>query len=224
VTLPSPCICLVTDRLAVTPDARTRRGEIAGLERQLDEAIAAGVDLIQIRERDLDAATLRALATRVVARAAAATRVVVNDRADVARAAGAAGVHLRGTGPPIARVRAIGPGGWLVGRSVHTADEARLAADADYLLFGTVFASRSKPADAPVAGVGGLRAAAAASAAPVLAIGGLTPARVAVCRQAGAAGVAAVGVFLPPGRTPDALGPGAAAAALRRAWLAAPGE
>jgi thiamine-phosphate diphosphorylase len=214
----------VTDRVAVTPDARTRRDEIAGLERQLDEAIAAGVDLIQIRERDLDAAPLRALAARVVSRAGAGTRVVVNDRADVARAAGAAGVHLRADGPPIARVRTLGPGGWLVGRSIHTADEAQRAGDADYLLFGTVFTSRSKPDTAPVAGTAGLRAASVVSTAPVLAIGGITPSGAAACREAGAAGVAAIGVFLPRGRTPAAMGAAEAVAALRRAWFAAAGE
>lgn len=222
-TLPSPCICLVTDRLALTPDARTIRDELANLERQLDAAIAAGVDMIQIRERDLDSATLRVLAARLVARAAAATRVIVNDRADVARAVGAAGVHLRASGPPAADVRTMGPAGWVVGRSVHAADEAPMAG-ADYLMFGTVFASRSKPPDAPVGGVDGLRAAAAASPAPVLAIGGVTPGRVAACREAGAAGVGAIGVFLPRGRTADSLGPAEAVAALRRAWIAASGQ
>jgi thiamine-phosphate diphosphorylase len=202
----------------VTPDARTLRDEILGLERQLAAACDAGVDIVQVRERDLDAATLCAIVRHVVSRATPATRVIVNDRADVAAAAGAAGVHLRADGPPAVRVRALRPVPWIVGRSVHTPAEAARAADADYLLCGTVFASRSKPAGAPVGGIEALRETCAIAVPPVLAIGGMTPARVAECRAAGAAGVAAIGVFLPAGRTADSLGPAEAVAALRQAW------
>lgn len=216
--LPRPCVCLVTDRRAATPGARTLRDEIVGLEAQLDEALAAGIDLIQVRERDLDAATLCALTARLAGRAPAKTRVIVNDRADVARAARAAGVHLRADGPSISRVRALGLAGWTVGRSAHTADEVDRAGEADYLIFGTVFVSRSKGAGAPVSGVEALRAAAARTPVPVLAIGGITPDRVAACRDAGAAGVAAIGVFLPMGRTAGALGAAEAVRSLRRAW------
>ena len=216
---PLPCLCLVTDRRAVTPDARTLRDEILGLERQLDAACEAAVDIVQVRERDLDAATLLGLVRRVVGRATQATRVVVNDRADVAVTAGAAGVHLRADGPPAARVRTLQPGPWVVGRSVHTPAEAAQAADLDYLLCGTVFPSGSKSAGAPVGGLDTLRETCAVARPPVLAIGGINPARVAACREAGAAGVAAIGVFLPAGRTADALGPVAATAALRKAWF-----
>jgi thiamine-phosphate pyrophosphorylase len=219
VTSPSdPLICLVTDRRAATPGARTLREELAGLERQLDEAMTAGVDLIQLRERDLDAANLGALAARLVGRAPAPVRIVINDRADVALAAGAAGVHLRADGPGVAVVRPLGPAGWLVGRSVHSPEEAAASGTADYLVFGTVFASPTKGQDAPVAGAEALRAAVAASAAPVLAIGGIAPERMAACRQAGSAGVAAIGVFLPRGSAAHALGAGEAVLALRLAW------
>lgn len=214
-----PRVCLVTDRRAVTPAARTLRDEFLGLERQLDDALGAGVELVHLRERDLEAAMLRALAARIVQRAPKTSRIVINDRADVARAAGAGGVHLRADGPPARAVRTLGPAGWLIGRSVHSAGEAHQAGDADYLIFGTVFASVSKGPDAPVAGLGALRDAAAASAVPLLAIGGITPARVAACRAAGAVGVAAIGAFLPRGRTPDALGAAEAVRAFRRAWL-----
>jgi len=203
----------------VTPDARTLRDEILGLERHLDTACEAAVDIVQVRERDLDAATLCALVRRLVERATPATRVVVNDRADVALVAGAAGVHLRADGPPAARVRTLQLPPWIVGRSVHTSAEAAQAGDLDYLLCGTVFPSASKPADAPIGGLDALRETCAVARPPVLAIGGITPARVAACREAGAAGVAAIGVFLPVGRTAGALGPVAAAAALRKAWF-----
>ena len=220
--LPSPWICLVTDRRGLSPEARTTRAEILALEAQVADAIAAGVDMVQVREPDLDAAPLAALVTRLVGRAAGGgTRIIVNDRADVAHAAGAAGVHLSANGPPADRVRPLGPSGWIVGRSIHTPEEGRRPAGADYLIFGTVFRSRSKPADAPVAGLEMLRAAGAAAAAvPVLAIGGVTPAEAASCRAAGAAGVAAIGAFFPAGRRPDALGPAEAVLAFRRAWNA----
>jgi thiamine-phosphate pyrophosphorylase len=217
IRLPRPCLCLVTDRRSLKPDARTVRDEIAALEALLDEAIDAGIDLIQIRERDLDAALLRDLAVRTIARTRQnATRVLVNDRADVAVAACANGVHLRGDGAASSRVRElVGPDA-LIGRSIH--DSAETIDAADFFLFGTVFPTGSKPADIPVAGPDGLAAAARQSTVPVLAIGGVTPARARACRQAGAAGIAAIGIFLPPGRATHALGPAAAITALRTAW------
>jgi thiamine-phosphate diphosphorylase len=217
IALPRPYLCLVTDRRAVTPAARTVRDEIAALESLLDEAIGAGIDLIQIRERDLEASLLHELVVRTVARASATTtRVLVNDRADVAVAAGAHGVHLRGDGPPSARVRELVGTAVLIGRSIH--DPSETADDADYFLFGTVFRTGSKPVDAPVAGLDALAEAARQSTVPLLAIGGVTPDRATSCRQAGAAGLAAIGIFLPPGRSGHALGPTAATTALRAAW------
>jgi len=217
ISLPRPCLCLVTDRRAVNPDARTVREEVLALEAFLDEAIDAGIDLIQVRERNLETAVLHGMVIRTVARASqTTTRVLVNDRADVAAAAGAHGVHLRGDAPPGARVRELVGTSALIGRSIH--DPAESADDADYFVFGTVFRTGSKPSDAPVAGLDALAAAARRSLAPVLAIGGMTPDRAPACRQAGAAGVAAIGVFLPPGRTKHALGPAAGVAALRAAW------
>ena len=217
IALPRPCLCLVTDRRAVNPDARTVRDELLALESLLDDAIDAGIDLIQIRERGLEAVLLRDLVVRTVARAKlTTTRVLVNDRADMAVAAGAHGVHVRGDGPPGVSVRELVGTAMLIGRSIH--DPAETADDADYFVFGTVFRTASKPADAPVAGLDALAEAVRRSTAPVLAIGGVTPDRAPACRQAGAAGVAAIGVFLPFGRSASALGPGAAVAAFRAAW------
>jgi thiamine-phosphate pyrophosphorylase len=145
---------------------------------------------------------------------------VVNDRVDVALAARADGAHLRGDGPPAARVRTLCEPGWLIGRSVHSAARAvGAAADVDYLLFGTVFASGSKPAGHRVAGLDGLAQTVGAVQVPVIAIGGITPDRVPACRRAGAGGVAGIGVFLPPGQAAGALGVTAAARALRAAWV-----
>jgi thiamine-phosphate diphosphorylase len=217
--LPRPCLCLITDRRRVAPRARTRADEIAALERWLDEACDARVDLIQIRERDLGAKVLVALTTRVVRRAAGRpVRILVNDRVDVARAADAAGVHLRGDGAPAPRVRETVPSSWIIGRSVHSIAEVERSASTDYLVFGTVFSTVSKVGSPSLAGVDGLRAAVSASRVPVLAIGGMTPATAPLVAGAGAAGLAAIGVFLPEGVEPGALGVMRAGEALRAAW------
>jgi thiamine-phosphate pyrophosphorylase len=163
-------------------------------------AARAGVDVIQVRERDLGDAALVAL-VRDVVRVTTGTgaRVVVNDRADLAILAGAAGVHLRGDSPAASRVRTMTPAGFLVGRSVHTIAEVDAAvADGgcDYLMFGTVFPSAGKPDGHPVAGLDALRDACARSPLPVIAIGGMDDGRAALVRDAGAAGFAAVGRFM----------------------------
>jgi thiamine-phosphate diphosphorylase len=213
-----PCVYLVTDRRRLVPDARTLRDELAGLESWLDEAIDAGVDVVQLRERDLEGGAARALTARVAARARGwRTAVLVNDRADVALAAGADGVHLRGDGPPVERVRQLGGAAWMVGRSIHRPEEAAVHRAADYVLFGSVFSGGSKPPGAPVSGLEGLRAAVRTTRTPVVAIGGMTPERAARCVAAGAAGVAGIGVFLPVGRAPAAMGAAAAVTALRAA-------
>ena len=109
--------------------------------------------------------------------------------------AGADGVHLRADGPPVAAVRKIVPGGFLIGRSAHTDDEIDRAAGADYLVFGTVFATPSKPG-VEGQGLDALRRAVARFNGPVLAIGGVTPANAPDVLATGAAGYAAIGAFL----------------------------
>ena len=104
--------------------------------------------------------------------------MLVNDRIDVALAAGAHGVHLRGDSLPAARARLMVPPAFIIGRSVHSREEAMRAQDGgglDYLVFGTVFKTDSKPG-LGVAGLDALSEVAAATRLPVLAIGGMTPA------------------------------------------------
>ena len=189
------------------------------MERWLDEALDADLDLVQIRERDLEGRELLGLVRRVVERRGARPlRILVNERADVAFAAGADGVHIRADGPPVPDVRALAAA-WMVGRSVHTLEEVREHPAADYLLFGTVFPGGSKGETAPTQGLDALARATRVSAPPVLAIGGITPQRIASVMANGAAGIAAIAVFLPEGRHPAALGPRRAAEALRAAVL-----
>jgi len=212
---PVPCVYLVTDRRRLRPEARTRDAEIAALEGLLDDAIDAGVDVVQIRERDLEARALRELTARVVGRAGGRAVVLVNDRSDVAQAAGAGGVHLRADSAPTEDVRRISPRGWIIGRSTHSPEEAGGEIGADYVLFGTVFPGGSKPEGAPIAGLARLQEAVAACHAPVVAIGGITPDRAALAAAAGARGVAGIGVFLPPGRAVHAMGAADAVRALK---------
>jgi thiamine-phosphate diphosphorylase len=158
---------------------------------------AAGVDAVQVRERDwADGRLLRV--TRAVCEAVRHTRcrVLVNERAHVAWAAGAHGVHLRSTGMPAARLRAVQPAGQLVGRSVHVEDVAAVASGTDYVLFGTVFPSASKAADAPVAGLPALAEwAGRRGMAPVVGVGGIDVARCEAVRDAGACGIAGIDLF-----------------------------
>ena len=181
----------------VTDRRRAPDPSCAYLLGRIHVAAVAGVDFIQIRERDLpdrDLVTLVRDAVREVGGTAA--RIVVNDRVDIALAASAAGVHLRGDSADPARVRAIVPPGFLIGRSIHDPAEAALARDADVLLFGTVFASAGKPAGHRVAGLDALRAACARARVPVLAIGGVDETNARAAADAGAAGIAAVGIFM----------------------------
>jgi len=162
------------------------------------------VDAIQVRERDLPDRDLVALVRRIgQACAGTPARVLVNDRADVAVAAGAAGVHLRSDAPPASRIRAFVPSAFVIGRSVHSIaeiDQAIADGGCNYLLFGTVFPSTGKPAGHPVAGLEALRAACARSPLPVVAIGGVDRSRLQAVAEAGAAGYAAIELFM--GLTP----------------------
>jgi thiamine-phosphate pyrophosphorylase len=205
--LPPRCLCLVTDRRRAAPDARTQRDEIVALEAWLDEAIDAGIDLIQIRERDLDGGVLARTTARIVSRSAGtATRIVVNDRADVALGAGAAGVHVRDDGPSVRRIQALALPGWMIGRSLHRAIDFSRHAEATYFVFGTVFPTVSKNPGTPVHGIEGLRSAVRSTTVPILAIGGIDTLNARICLDAGAVGIAAIGLFLPAGREPGAIG------------------
>jgi thiamine-phosphate pyrophosphorylase len=190
-------LCLVTDRRRLVPPDAPEPVAIRCLLTALHHAIEAGVDLIQVRERDLEARVLAGLVREIVAAAqGTATRVVVNDRLDVAMACGADGVHLRRTSIGVASVRQIAPPPFIVGRSVHSRDDVAALAGADYAIAGTVFRSASKPDEHRLLGLEGLRELAATAPCPVLAIGGVTVARVDEIAASGAAGVAAIGLFM----------------------------
>ena len=186
----TPVVCLITDRARV--------GGADGTVERVRWAASAGVHLVQVRERDLDGGPLTALVRRCVeAVRGSRARVLVNDRLDVALAAGAHGVHLRADSMPARNVRTLCPPGFLIGRSVHARDEAIDAAAAgglDYLLFGTVFPTASKQGR-EATGTSALAEVVAAAAIPVLAVGGVSTDNVGDVAAAGAAGFAAIGMF-----------------------------
>jgi thiamine-phosphate diphosphorylase len=188
----TPVLCMITDR------QRFGSGADDLLVLRVAAAARAGVHLVQIRERDLDGRPLVRLVGRCVdAVRSTATRVVVNDRVDVALAAGAHGVHLRADSVAASRVRGIVPPEFLIGRSVHSTEEAsRVSADGgvDYLIFGAVFPTASKPGHRP-AGTHTLGDVVAATTVPVLAVGGISPENAAIVARAGAAGVSGIAVF-----------------------------
>ena len=194
----APLVCLITpgDTTAeTTPDGDDFSRLLAAVRAAAD----AGVDLVQLREKLLRPRALFELAARSTEiTRGTRTRLVVNDRADIARAAGADGVQLTARSLDAATVRrAFGPD-FLVGVSAHSLEEARAARDggADFALFGPVFDTPSKRAYGPPAGTARLAEAARALAPfPLLAIGGITRANFKQTLEAGAGGVAAIRLF-----------------------------
>ena len=198
-----PILCYVSDRKSLPADARG--GEAALLEAR-ESAAAAGVDWMQIREKDLPGARLAALTRAAQERAAQKkTRILVNDRLDVALAAGAGGVHLGEESLPAEEVVrwlrsaacARAPQDFLVGVSCHALEAARAAerAGADYVFFGPVFATPAKALYGAPQGLARLGEVCRALQIPVLAIGGITAENAAACLAAGARGIAAIRLF-----------------------------
>jgi thiamine-phosphate diphosphorylase len=192
-------LCLVTDRrrlgraVSASPD---RWGNLLIL--QIRSAIEAGVDLIQLRETDLAASDLFRLASTILEQVPGArTRLIVNERLDVALSAGAAGVHLRQASFAVGAARRIAPTDFLVGRSVHDVASASAASGADYLIAGTVLSTPSKAAPRLLGWTGVREIVRVAGGVPVLGIGGLTAVSMPQLAASGAAGVAAIGAFIP---------------------------
>jgi thiamine-phosphate pyrophosphorylase len=182
-------LCYITDRNALRPRP---------LLPLIRDAVQARVDLIQIREKDLPTRALLQLVESAAATAkASGTRIVVNDRLDVALAAGADGVHLGTQSIPPEAARKCGPEGFLLGVSCHSRQDALMAAaaGADYVVLGPIFETPSKIAYGPPLGLDVLRATARVAGIPILALGGISLERVRACLEAGAAGIAGIRIF-----------------------------
>jgi thiamine-phosphate pyrophosphorylase len=188
-----------TFRLLAISQLATLGREPVGWFREL---AAAGVDGVQIREKDLDDRALLDLARLARAELTppeGTTALLVNGRLDVALAAGAAGAHLPAAGVPLAALRQRFGAGVLLGRSTHSLEEVERARrdGADYVTFGPVYATPGKAGYGPPAGLERL-AAAARLRIPVYALGGVTLSRFGEVAAAGVAGVAAIRLFQDP--------------------------
>jgi thiamine-phosphate pyrophosphorylase len=204
-------LCYITDR---------RQLSSVSLAAVIRETLRAGVDLVQVREKDLPSRELIALveeALRLNVGASGAgpgpnvvrpcllgtdqgeggARVVVNDRVDVALATGAHGVHLGAHSMPVEVVRRFAPRPFVLGVSCHSLAEAMAAESggADYLVLGPVFETPSKLRYGPPLGLEKLRNVSAQIRIPVLALGGITVERIRPCLEAGAAGIAGIRIF-----------------------------
>jgi thiamine-phosphate pyrophosphorylase len=183
-------LCLVTDRTG------TRERDLVTI---VLACLAAGLPAVQVREKDLGAAELATLCRRLrePARASGAL-LIVNDRVDVALAVGADAVQRTHASLSIADIRAVADKRLRIGASVHALDEARAAeeAGADWLVFGPIFDTPSKRRYGPPQGLAALERVASAVRVPVIAIGGMTPERVADVRRAGARGVGVISAIL----------------------------
>lgn len=209
--LPLPLIMLVTDRTAC--DGRR-------LEDVVEAAVEGGVNVVQLREKDLPAADLYGIALRLRQIVGTQALLLINDRIDVAMAAGAHGVELGAGGLPTPVARTLIPD-ILIGRSVHGVAHAAeaLADGADLLVVGTMFASRSHPGLMP-AGPSLVRKVAALASAPIIGIGGITAANATQVIAAGASGVAAITSIT---QAPDPREAAARlVAAVQEAWPTAP--
>jgi len=178
---------LVTDR---------KRCGDRSLAQVVAAAIDGGVNAVQLREKDLPAGELLALARQLRGVCGTRALLLVNDRMDVALMSGADGLHLGEGGLPVAACRQMLPPSMKVGRSVHSVKAARQAEldGADYVVLGTLFPSPSHE-DAEPGGLPLLENVARRLTIPVVGIGGIDGSRVGDCLQAGARGVAAISAF-----------------------------
>ena len=188
ISLPQPLLCLVTDRTL---------GDQATMVDRIAAAVAGGVDMVQVREKDLPGGLLLELAQEIRRAAGDGPLLMVNERADVALAAGAAGVQLGEEGLPVSIAREILGPRQLVGRSVHSVEGAVEAASqgADLLVVGTMFTTHSHPGAAAIGPVL-LNQISQRCNTPMIGIGGINTANLGEVLKAGACGVAVISSIL----------------------------
>ena len=180
--------------VAITDDLRDRR---AGLVARAKAAVRGGATMVQLRLEDIDPRDLVAIARALVE--ALPVPLVVNARADVALAAGAAGVHVGTDDIPAAALRRVVPPGFVIGASVGTEDEVSNAAGADYVGIGPVFGAVRGPEPTGAIGVAEFTRLARLTGLPAIGIGGIDELNARQLREAGASGVAVIrAIFAAP--------------------------
>ena len=206
-TLQPPLIYLITsgETSALTASASD---EFARVLLLVEAAVAAKVDLLQIREKQLNARTLyelSAAAARITKDSS--TKLLINDRADIAAAAGADGVHLTTSSLPTRAVREAFGDEMLIGVSTHSLAEAIARRNGgDFVVYGPVFQTTSKQQYGAPLGIDKLAEVCAALAPfPVLALGGVSLMNIKDCMAAGASGIAAIGMFSDANRLGDVV-------------------
>lgn len=199
-TLPTPPLTYLITNGQLAPNAQIHDADFNCILSQTRAAVEANVSLVQLREKQATSRTLYHLAAHCAAiTRGTQTRLLVNDRADIARAAGADGVHLTTRSLATRIVRETFGAHLMIGVSTHNSDEARCARDAgaDFATFSPIYATSSKAhLGLPPAGVEALRRAASELAPfPLIALGGITQARIGEVMRAGAAGIAGITLF-----------------------------
>ena len=201
-----PLIYLITSG-ETTARTTPATEDFANVLQLVRTAVAARIDLVQIREKNLSASVLYQLAASAAGiTTGSATKLLINDRADITAAAGADGVHLTSSSLPTAVVRQAFGDGFLIGVSTHSLGEASLArsSGADFVVFGPVFETTSKREYGAPLGLNNLATVCAElSPFPILALGGVTLDNVAECIRAGAGGVAAISMLQRPDKLAD---------------------
>lgn len=177
--------------IAITDNVRD--GQSALIERAVQVA-HGGATCIQLRLKDVSARDLAALGRELVR--SVGIPVIINDRADVAIAIGAAGVHLGADDLPVGAVRKIAPEGFIIGASVGNDDECNNARGADYVGIGPIFSTASKKDAGKAIGVAEFKRLAVATGLPAVGIGGITSANARSVIDAGAAGIAAIAAVM----------------------------
>ena len=201
--MPRPLLYYITDRSQFSSTETERRQKLLD---KIREAARCGIDLIQLREKDLSSRELESLARQALdairSQKNSATRLLINSRSDIALAVAADGVHLRSDDVTVNEARTVErlatgnqkaeSRNWLIAVSCHSEEDVRVAAGAgaDLVVFAPVF---EKPASSP-AGLDALQRACQYNV-PVLALGGLTVANAPSCLEAGAAGIAGIRLF-----------------------------
>ena len=184
--------------VAITDDALERRAHL--IERTA-AAVRGGATCVQLRLKNATPREVVDIARALIA--AVSVPVIVNDRADIALAAGAAGVHVGEADLPVVAIRRFAPSGFVIGASLGGDQELENAKDADYVGIGPLFSSGSKHDAGHAIGIDGFKRLAALCDLPAIAIGGITPERVPQIMEAGAAGVAAINAIF-KGADPEA--------------------